>query len=53
MGVTPSTSKIIQEVDLAYIVLEIENRETGAAFAGLEARNEHRRKELGERESVS
>ena len=53
MGVTHSSSRIIQDVYLALKSLEIVYRANGAAVEGLTDRNGHRRKEVGEGESVS
>ena len=50
---TPSLPRIIQDVDLALKVLEIVYRTNGAAVEGLADRNGHRRKVVGEGESVS
>ena len=50
---TPSSARIIQDVDLALKALEIVYRENGAAVEGLADRNGHRRKVVGEGESVS
>ena len=44
---TPSSARIIQDVDLALKVLEIVYRENGAAVEGLDDRNGHRRKVVG------
>ena len=49
---TPSSARIIQDVDLALKELEIVYRENGAAVEGLADRNGHRRKVLGKGESV-
>ena len=49
---TPSSARIIQDVNLALKVLEIVYRENGAAFEGLADRNGHRRKVVGKRKSV-
>ena len=51
--VTPSSARIIQDVDLALKALEIVYRENGAAVEGLADRNGHRRKVVGEGKSVS
>ena len=53
MGGTPSSVMIIEDVDLALKALEIFYRENGAAVEGIVDRNGHRRKEVGEGESVS
>ena len=50
---TPSSARIIQDVDLALKALEIVYLENGAAVEGLADRNGHRRKVVGEGESVS
>ena len=50
---TPSFAKIIHDVDLALKALEIVYRANGAAVEGLADRNRHRRKLVGEGESVS
>ena len=50
---TPSSTRIIQDVDLALKALEIVYRTNGAAVEGLADRNGHRRKVVGEGESVS
>ena len=44
---SPSSARIIQDVDLALKALEIVYRENGAAVEGLADRNGHRRKVLG------
>ena len=44
---TPSSARIIQDVDLALKALEIVYRENGAAVEGLADRNGHRRKVVG------
>ena len=44
---TPSSAKIIQDVDLALKALEIVYRKNGAAVEGLADRNGHRRKLVG------
>ena len=49
---TPSSARIIQDVDLALKALEIVYRENGAAVEGLADRNGHRRKVVGEGKSV-
>ena len=41
---TPSSARIIQDVNLALKVLEMFYRENGAAVEGLAGRNGHRRK---------
>ena len=48
MGGTPSSDRIIQDIDLALKALEIVYHANGAAFEGLSDRNGHRRKEVGE-----
>ena len=45
---TPSSARIIQDVDLALKALEIFYRSNGAAVEGLADRNGHRRKVVGE-----
>ena len=50
---TPSSARIIQDVDLALKALEIVYRANGAAVEGLADRNGHRRKVVGEGESDS
>ena len=50
---TPSLERITQDVDLELKVLEIFYRTNGAAVEGLADRNGHRRKVVGEGESVS
>ena len=50
---TPSSVKIIEDVDLAQKALEIVNQENGAAFQGLADRNGHRKKEVGKDKIVS
>ena len=50
---TPSSARIIQDVDLALKALEIIYRANGAAVEGLADRNGHRRKVVGEGKSVS
>ena len=45
---TPSSARIIQDVDLALKALEFVYRANGAAVEGLVDRNEHRRKVVGE-----
>ena len=50
---TPSSAKIIQDVDLALKALEIVYLANGTAVEGLADRNVHRRKVVGEGESVS
>ena len=49
----PSSARIIQDVDMALKALEIVYRAKGAAVEGLADRNGHRRKVVGEGESVS
>ena len=49
---TPSSARIIQDVDLVLRALEIVYRENGAAVEGLPDRNGHRRKVVGKGESV-
>ena len=50
---TPSSARIIQDVNLELKALEIFYRENGAAVEGLADRNGHIRKVVGEGESVS
>ena len=50
---TPSSERIIQDVNLALKVLEIVYCANGAAFEGLDDRNRHIRKVVGEGESDS
>ena len=50
---TPSSVRIIKDVDLTLKALEIVYRANGAAVEGLADRNGHRCKEVGEGESVS
>ena len=50
---TPSSARIIQDVDLALKALEIFYRANGAAVEGLADRNRYRRKVVGEGKSVS
>ena len=50
---TPSSERIIEDVDLALKALEIFYLENGAAVDGLSDRNGHRRKVVGEGKSVS
>ena len=49
---TPSSARIIQDVDLALKALEIVYRENGAAVEGLADINGHRRKVVGKGKSV-
>ena len=49
---TPSSARIIQDVDLALKALEIVYCENGAAVEGLADRNGHMRKVVGKRKSV-
>ena len=51
--VTPSSVRMIEDVDLVLKSLGIVYRENGAAVEGLADRNGHRRKDLGEGKSVS
>ena len=51
--VTPSSVRIIKDVDKALKALEIVYRTNGAAVEELADRNGHRRKEVGEERSVS
>ena len=50
---TPSLAQIIQDVDLALKALEIVYLENGAAVEGINDRNGHRRKVVGEGKIVS
>ena len=50
---TPSLPRIIQDVDLALKALGIVYRANGDAVEGLSDRNGHRRKVVGEGQSVS
>ena len=50
---TPSSARIILDVDMALKALEIVYHANGAAVKGLDDRNGHRRKVVGERESFS
>ena len=50
---TPSSVRIIKDVDLAFKSLEIVYHANGAAVEGLADRNGHRCKEVGEGKSVS
>ena len=50
---TPSSVRIIEDVDLALKSLEIVYRANGAAVEGLADRNRHKKKEVGEGKSVS
>ena len=50
---TPSSARIIQDVDLVLKALEIVYRENGAAVEGLADRNGHRRKVVGKGKIVS
>ena len=50
---TPSSARIIQDVDLALKALEIVYCENGAAVEGMSDRNVHRRKVVGEGECVT
>ena len=50
---TPSSARIIQDVDLALKALEMVYSANGAAVEGLDDRNRHRRKVVGEGKSVS
>ena len=49
---TPSSARIIKDVDLVLEVLEIVDHTNGAAVEGLANRNGHRGKVLGEEKSV-
>ena len=50
---TPSSAKIIQDVDLELKALEVVYRANGAAVEGLADKNGHRRKVAGEGKRVS
>ena len=50
---TPSSTKMIKNVDLALKEFEIFYRTNGAAVEGLANRNGHRKKEVGEGENFS
>ena len=50
---TPSSARIIQDVDLALKALEIVYHANGAAVEELAGRNVHKRKEVGEGKCVS
>ena len=50
---TPSSARIIEDVDLALKALEIVYLANGASVEGLADRNGHRMKVVGEGESVS
>ena len=50
---TPSSVRIIKDVDLALKALEIVYRANGAAVEGLADRNGHRKKEVGKGKSIS
>ena len=50
---TPSSARIIQDVDLALKALEIVYLANGAAVEGLADRNGHRQKVVGEGKSFS
>ena len=50
---TPSSARIIQDADLALKALESVYRANGATVEGLEDRNGHKRKVLGEGKNVS
>ena len=53
MGGTPSSSRIIEDVDRALEVLELVFRINGAIVEGLADRNGHIRKEVREGKSAS
>ena len=53
MGVTPSSARVIEDVDCALEALEIVFRANGAAFEGITGRNGHILNELGEGRGVS
>ena len=50
---TPSSVRMIKDVDLALKALGIVYRENGATVEGLANRNGHRKKEVGKGNSVS
>ena len=50
---TPSSARMIQDIDLALKALEIVYRANGAAVEGLSDRNLHRREVVGEGKIVS
>ena len=50
---TPSSVRIIEDVDLALKASEIFYRENGAVVEGLADRNGHRKKEVGKGKSIS
>ena len=50
---SPSSVRIIEDVDLALKFLEIFYRENGAAVEGIADRNGHRKKEVGKGKSAS
>ena len=50
---TPSSARIIEDVDLVLKALEIVYLENGAVVEGLADKNIHRRKVVGEGKSVS
>ena len=50
---TPSSVRILEDVDLASKALEIVYRENGAAVEGIADRNGHRKKEIGKGKSAS
>ena len=50
---TPSSERIIQDVDLAFKSLEIVYPANGAAVEGLADRTGHRKKEVGKEKSFS
>ena len=50
---TPSSVRIIEDVDLALKALEIVYRTNGAAVEGVADRSGHRNKEVGKGKSVS
>ena len=50
---TPSSVRILEDLDLALKALEIVYRANGAAVEGLADRNGHRKKEVGKGKSVS
>ena len=50
---TPSSVRIIEDVDLELKALEIVYRANGAAVEGLADKNGHRKKEVGKGKSIS
>ena len=50
---TPSSARIVEDVDMALKALEIVYHAHGAAVEGMADRNGHRRKVVGKGESIS